>query len=137
MARFGSSGSAGASIPRLIRLHPTTRRIKKQPRRWSRTYPTTTPAKRPASWAVPSTPGWSAPGPTARLPEGLTWEKLAALSPDDIRDKGLFPKGFLPLPHVKHDVGGMVFPPLTIKELPRMQKWLQREDRNGRMSATG
>ena len=23
------------------------------------------------------------------------------------------------------------------KELPRMQKWLQREDRNGRMSATG
>lgn len=62
-------------------------------------------------------------GPTARLPEGLTWEKLAALSLDDIRDKGLFPKGFLPLPHVKHEVGGMVFPPLTIKQLPRLQRF--------------
>src|SRR5207244_2224538 len=50
-------------------------------------------------------------------------EKLAALSPADIRDRGLFPKGFLPLPHVKHDVGGMVFPPLTIKELPRLQRF--------------
>jgi len=62
-------------------------------------------------------------GPTARLPDGLTWEKLAALSPDDICDKGLFPKGFLPLPHVKHEVGGMVFPPLTIKAVPRLQRF--------------
>src|SRR5438874_2453839 len=62
-------------------------------------------------------------GPAARLPEGMTWEKLAALSPDDIQHKGLFPKGFLPLPHVKHEVGGMVFPPLTIKQLPRLQRF--------------
>jgi cytochrome c peroxidase len=62
-------------------------------------------------------------GPATRLPEGLTWEKLAALSPDEIREKGLFPKGFLPLPHVKHDVGGMVFPQMTIKELPRLQRF--------------
>jgi cytochrome c peroxidase len=62
-------------------------------------------------------------GPTARLPNGMTWEKLASMSSDDIRDKGLLPKGFLPLPHVKHDVGGMVFPPLTIKELPRLQRF--------------
>jgi cytochrome c peroxidase len=62
-------------------------------------------------------------GPTARLPAGQTWDKLAALSPDNIRDKGLFPKGFLPLPHVKHEVGGMVFPPLTIKELARLQRF--------------
>jgi cytochrome c peroxidase len=62
-------------------------------------------------------------GPTAKLPEGMTWEKLAALPSDQVRDQGLFPKGFLPLPHVKHDVGGMVFPPLTIKELPRLQRF--------------
>ena len=48
-------------------------------------------------------------GPTARLPEGMTFEKLADMSSDELRDKGLFPKGFLPLPHPKHEVGGMVF----------------------------
>ncbi len=62
-------------------------------------------------------------GPTARLPEGVTWEKLAALTPDEIRDKDLFPKGYLPLPHVNHEVGGMVFPPLTIKQLPRLERF--------------
>jgi cytochrome c peroxidase len=62
-------------------------------------------------------------GPTAKLPQGLTWDKLAELSPDELRDKGLFPKGFLPLPHVKHEVGGMVFPQMTIKELARLQRF--------------
>src|SRR5262245_26118411 len=49
-------------------------------------------------------------GPTAKLPNGMTWEQLAAMSPEAIREKGLFPKGFLPLPHPNHPVGGMVFP---------------------------
>ena len=62
-------------------------------------------------------------GPTARLPEGMTWEKLAAMSSDEIREKGLFPKGYLPLPHPKHDVGGMVFPQMEIKLLPRLQRF--------------
>src|SRR6266566_6889561 len=62
-------------------------------------------------------------GPTARLPEGMTWDKLAAISSDEIRDKGLFPKGFLPLPHPKHEVGGMVFPQMEIKLLPRLQRF--------------
>ena len=62
-------------------------------------------------------------GPTARLPEGMSWEKLAAMSSDDIREKGLFPKGFLPLPHPKHEVGGMVFPQMEIKQLPRLQRF--------------
>ena len=62
-------------------------------------------------------------GPTARLPEGMTWEKLAAMSSDEIRNKGLFPKGFLPLPHPKHEVGGMVFPQMEIKLLPRLQRF--------------
>jgi cytochrome c peroxidase len=62
-------------------------------------------------------------GPAARLPEGETWEKLAEMSPDDIKAKGLFPKGFLPLPHPHHEVGGMVFPQIEIKSLPRLQRF--------------
>ena len=62
-------------------------------------------------------------GPTARLAEGMTWETLDAMSSDQVRDKGLFPKGFLPLPHPKHEVGGMVFPQMEIKLLPRLQRF--------------
>ncbi len=62
-------------------------------------------------------------GPTAKLPDGSTWETLTAMSSDEIRDKGLFPKGFLPLPHPKHDVGGMLFPQMEIKQLPRLERF--------------
>ena len=35
-----------------------------------------------------------------KLPSGVTWEQLAAISPDEIHERGLWPKGgFLPLPH--------------------------------------
>jgi cytochrome c peroxidase len=62
-------------------------------------------------------------GPTAKLPPGITWEQLAVVSPAEIRDKGLFPKGFLPLPHPKHEAGGMVFPQMEIKVLPRLERF--------------
>jgi cytochrome c peroxidase len=62
-------------------------------------------------------------GPTAKLPPGMTWEKLAALSPDEVRAQGLFPKGYLPLPHPNHPVGGMVFPQHEVKELPRLERF--------------
>jgi len=62
-------------------------------------------------------------GPTCRLPEGMTWDKLAEMSPDEIKDKGLFPKGFLPLPHPKHDAGGMLFPQFEIKLLNRLERF--------------
>jgi cytochrome c peroxidase len=62
-------------------------------------------------------------GPATRLPQGMTWEALAAMSPDEIRDKDLFPKGFLPLPHPNHEVGGMVFPQMEIKLLPRLERF--------------
>src|SRR5438552_6303350 len=62
-------------------------------------------------------------GPTARLAEGKTFEQLADMSSDELRDKGLFPKGFLPLPHPKHDVGGMVFPQMEIKQLKRVERF--------------
>lgn len=58
-------------------------------------------------------------GVRVRLPEGQTWESLAALSPADIRGRGLFPAGFLPLPHPDHPTGGMVFPRFHIDELKR------------------
>ena len=56
-------------------------------------------------------------GPTAKLADGMTWDKLAEMAPEEIREKDLFPKGYLPLPHPKHLVGGMVFPQMEIKQL--------------------
>ena len=51
---------------------------------------------------------------------GASWP---AMSSDEIRDKGLFPKGFLPLPHPKHEAGGMVFPQMEIKLLARLERF--------------
>jgi cytochrome c peroxidase len=62
-------------------------------------------------------------GPSAKLAPGTLWETLAEMSADEIRDKGVFPKGFLPLPHPKHLVGGMVFPQMEIKLLSRLQRF--------------
>jgi cytochrome c peroxidase len=60
-------------------------------------------------------------GPTAKLKSGVTWERLGGMTPDEIRDKDLFP--YLPLPHVNHPVGGMVFPQEEIKLLPRLERF--------------
>ncbi|MDO8528070.1 MAG: cytochrome B6 [Deltaproteobacteria bacterium] len=54
-------------------------------------------------------------GVRVKLPEGMTWEKLAALSPELIKEKQLWPAGFLPLPHPHHEVGGMIFPKFLIE----------------------
>jgi len=53
-------------------------------------------------------------GVRVKLPAGMTWDGLAAMSPDQIRDQNLFPKGFYPLPHPKHQEGGFVFPHFVI-----------------------
>lgn len=60
-------------------------------------------------------------GPTAKLKGGLTWEKLAGMTPEEIKEKGLFP--YLPLPHPNHASGGMLFPQVQIKELPRLERF--------------
>src|SRR5438132_150255 len=60
-------------------------------------------------------------GPTARLKNGVTWEQLGRMSPEEIREKGVFP--YLPLPHVNHPVGGMVFPQTEIKSLARLERF--------------
>jgi len=60
-------------------------------------------------------------GPTARLKGGVTWDQLGRMSPDEIREKNLFP--YLPLPHVNHPVGGMIFPEMHIKLQPRLERF--------------
>src|SRR5262249_7290430 len=62
-------------------------------------------------------------GPAAKLAAGVTWDQLAGMTCDEVRERGLFPKGFLPLPHPKHEVGGMVFPQMEIKLLPRLERF--------------
>ncbi len=58
-------------------------------------------------------------GVRVKLPQGVTWEQLAAMSPSEIRDRGLWPKGFLPLPHPFHPTGGFVFPQVEIDAMKR------------------
>jgi cytochrome c peroxidase len=60
-------------------------------------------------------------GPTARLADGVTWDKLAALAPDEIKKRGLFP--YPSLPHPKHTTGGQVFPPMQIEMFPRLERF--------------
>jgi cytochrome c peroxidase len=55
------------------------------------------------------------------LPKEMTWEKLATLSPEEIREKDVFPAGFLPLPHPNHAEGGMVFPQFHIDEIKKQE----------------
>ena len=49
-------------------------------------------------------------GVRVKLPEGMTWEKLAAMTPKEIKEQNVFPMGFRPLPHAHHATGGQVFP---------------------------
>jgi cytochrome c peroxidase len=64
-------------------------------------------------------------GVRAKLPRGVkSWQDLAAMSPEQIRSKGLWPKGFLPLPHPNHAEGGMLFPKHHIDKIK------QQEDRD-------
>ena len=68
-------------------------------------------------------------GVRVKLPGGATWDGLAGLAPEAIRDRNLLPEGFKPLPHVKHTTGGQVFPDAQIKEIQRQeQRNLRRFD---------
>ncbi|MEA2910229.1 MAG: hypothetical protein QOJ15_2310, partial [Bradyrhizobium sp.] len=60
-------------------------------------------------------------GVRVKLPAGKTWEALADLSPEQIRDQNVFPKGFYPLPHPKHQEGGFVIPHFVIDETKRQE----------------
>jgi cytochrome c peroxidase len=52
-----------------------------------------------------------------KLPANVTWDMLAAMTPQQIRDSDLFPAGFFPLPHPNHPEGGMLFPHFHIEEV--------------------
>lgn len=58
-------------------------------------------------------------GVRVRLPEGLTWDALAAMTAEEIKAQNLFPLGFYPLPHPKQPEGGMLFPHFQIEEVLR------------------
>lgn len=60
-------------------------------------------------------------GARARLGKGITWEALAQMTPNEVRDKDAFPPGFLPLPHPNQPEGGMVFPKFHIDETKRQE----------------
>lgn len=61
-------------------------------------------------------------GVRVKLPAGTTWDDLAKMTPEDINAKGLFPKGFLPLPHPHHAEGGMLFPKYVIDEINKQEQ---------------
>jgi cytochrome c peroxidase len=60
-------------------------------------------------------------GVRIKLPAGTSWDRLAGMSPTEIRDNNLFPKGFYPLPHPNHPEGGMLFPKFEIEELKKQE----------------
>lgn len=78
-------------------------------------------ADRPAKGVVMTGGKALQEGVRVRLPGSMTWEKLAAMTPEEIRDKDLFPAGFLPLPHPNHNEGGMVFPQFHIDEIKKQE----------------
>jgi len=59
-------------------------------------------------------------GPTAKL-AGVTWEQLDKMTPEQIKDRGFFP--YKPLPFPDHAEGGMLFPEMTLKLLPRLTRF--------------
>lgn len=61
-------------------------------------------------------------GVRVKLPAGITWEKLASMSPEEIKEQGIFPQGFLPLPHPNHPEGGMLFPQFHIDEIKKQEQ---------------
>jgi cytochrome c peroxidase len=61
-------------------------------------------------------------GVRVKLPKGTTWESLSRMSAQDIRAKGLFPAGFMPLPHPNHPEGGMLFPKFQIEEIKKQEQ---------------
>jgi cytochrome c peroxidase len=60
-------------------------------------------------------------GPTARLREGVTWDKLAGMSPEQIKQANAFP--YPAVPHPQHATGGQVFPQAQTAMFPRLERF--------------
>jgi cytochrome c peroxidase len=56
-------------------------------------------------------------GVRVKLPKNTTWENLASMAPEEIKQKSLWPAGFFPLPHENQQEGGMLFPQFHIDKI--------------------
>jgi len=62
-------------------------------------------------------------GPTARLPQGMDWATLAAMSPPEILRRDVFPYKALPHPAQGGGLGGQVFPQMQTRMFPRLERY--------------
>ncbi|HMF74683.1 MAG TPA: hypothetical protein VK604_03380 [Bryobacteraceae bacterium] len=60
-------------------------------------------------------------GVRVKLPAGVSWDQLGKMTPEDIKERGVFPEGFQPLPHPNHPEGGMLFPKFEIDEVKKQE----------------
>jgi cytochrome c peroxidase len=60
-------------------------------------------------------------GPTARLSDGLSWDRLGDMAPDVIKERGIFP--YPALPHPLQVNGGQVFPKMQLLMFPRLERF--------------
>jgi len=60
-------------------------------------------------------------GVRVKQTKGMTWDKLASMTPQEVRDADAFPPGFMPLPHANHPEGGMLFPHFEIEEIKKQE----------------
>ena len=56
-----------------------------------------------------------------KLSSGITWDQLAGMTPEAVKERGVFPAGFYPLPHPNHGEGGMLFPKFEIDEIKKQE----------------
>jgi cytochrome c peroxidase len=59
-------------------------------------------------------------GPTAKLMQGMTWDRLTTMGPEEIRQRDVFP--YASLPHPLQTNGGMVFPKMQLEMFPRLER---------------
>jgi cytochrome c peroxidase len=78
-------------------------------------------SNRPAPGATMSRNKPVQQGVRVKLPAGVTWDQLAKMSPDQVKERDVFPAGFLPLPHPNHPEGGMLFPKSEIDEMKKQE----------------
>ena len=76
-------------------------------------------ANRPAAGATMSRGKAVQDGVRVKLAAGMTWDRLAAMTPDEIKTQNAWPEGFYPLPHPHHEAGGMLFPKPLIDEVKK------------------
>jgi cytochrome c peroxidase len=78
-------------------------------------------ANRPAKGVTMSRGKAVQQGVRVKLGKVGSWDSLAAMTPQQIKDQDALPGGFMPLPHANHPEGGMIFPKFHIDELKRQE----------------